>query len=67
MHNCFSLSNKVRMMKTQEGSSYVNQRRRTNAMEQLDFDKLRYFVYPVILRVNLYFVLLKSFFGSAAE
>ena len=34
-------------------------------MEQLDFDKLRYFVYSVILRVNLYFVLLKSFFGSA--
>ena len=55
------------MMKIQEGSSYVNQRRRANAMEQLDFDKLRYFVYPVLLRVNLYFVLLKSFFGSAAE
>ena len=67
MHNCFSLSNKVRMTNSQDGSSYVNQRRRANAMEQLDFDKLRYFVYSVILRVNLYFVLLKSFFGSAAE
>ena len=48
------MSDKVRIQKKDQVMSTKGE---ANAMEQLDFDKLRYFVKPSILRVNLYFVL----------